>query len=211
MKDSLVITGDINGFTQLSARDREFLIQSTADLMGLWMKSKNARIFRGDSFQMLFTDAGEALKRSIQLRCWFKKSKLAEKSMLDARMSIGLGEIAYMGESVLDSDGEAFHRSGRGFDMMENDEFLKIITGQEAIDKQLQVICKLMDIIISGWTRNQAEVIYMVLEDKTQQQIADELNVVQSAINNRLKLAHWKHIEKTILYISHLIAHNGNN
>ena len=211
MKDSLVITGDINGFTQLSSRDREFLIQSTGDLMKLWMKRKNARIFRGDSFQMLFTDSGEALKRSIQLRCWFKKSKLSEKIMLDARMAIGLGEVAYMGESVLDSDGEAFHRSGRGFDMMESDEFLKIITGQKDLDQQLLIICKLMDVIISGWTRSQAEVIYMVLEEKTQQQIADELKVVQSAINNRLKLAHWKQIEKTILYISELIGPNGNN
>jgi len=210
MKDSLVITGDINGFTQLSPRNRELLIQSTGELMGSWVKSKNARIFRGDSFQMLFGDAGVALKRSIQLRCWLKKSNLSDKIMLDARMSIGVGNVAYMGESVLDSDGEAFHRSGRGFDLMESDEFLKIITGQEAFDKQLQVICRLTDIIISGWTRNQAEVIYMVLEEKTQQQMADELNVVQSAINNRLKLAHWKHIEKTILYISDLIEANDN-
>ena len=44
----------------------------------------------------------------------------------------------------------------------------------------------------------------------TQQQMADELNIVQSAINNRLKLAHWKHIEKTIHYISDLIKANDN-
>jgi hypothetical protein len=208
MKDALVITGDINGFTQLDSHKRETLIQSTSELLDLWAKSKNARIFRGDSFQMLFAEAGEALKRSLQLRCWLKKSNFSDRVMLDARMAIGVGKVAYMGDSVLDSDGEAFHLSGRGFDMLESDEFLRIVTGKPELDKQLYIICRLLDIIISGWTRGQAEVIYMALEDKTQQQMADELKVVQSAINNRLKLAHWKQIDKTIHYISALIAPN---
>ena len=45
----------------------------------------------------------------------------------------------------------------------------------------------------------------MVLYDKTKQQIADELRVVQSAVNNRLRLAHWKDIERAIMYISELL------
>jgi hypothetical protein len=154
---------------------------------------------------MLFNDPGEGLKRSIQLRCWFKKNRITPEVTLDARMALGAGEIAYIGESVLDSDGEAFHISGRAFDEMENDEFLKVNTPNPELNKQLAVICTLLDVIISGWTRNQAEVVYLVLEGKTQQQMAEELNVVQSAINNRLKLAHWRQIEKTIYYISALL------
>jgi hypothetical protein len=210
MKNSLVITGDISGFTKVDSRNREILVNSTRELMTSWAGTKDARIFRGDSFQMLFHDASEGLKRCIQLRCWFKKNRILADVILDARMAIGVGEIAYHGESVLDSDGEAFHLSGRGFDAMENDEFFKVITANPELNKQLAVICNLLDLIISGWTRNQAEVIYLILEEKTQQQMADELSIVQSAINNRLKLAHWKQIEKTIHYISGLIQPDGH-
>lgn len=211
MKNNLVITGDISGFTKLDSKNRELLISSTRDLMKTWAGSKDARIFRGDSFQMLFNDVGEGLKRCIQLRCWFKKKKVMAGSILDARMAIGAGEIAYIGESVLDSDGEAFHISGRAFDAMGNDEYFKVITANPNLNRQLEVICTLLDVVISSWTRNQAEVIFMAIEQKTQQQMAEELNIVQSAINNRLKLAHWKQIENTIDYITTLIRHNGHH
>ena len=62
-----------------------------------------------------------------------------------------------------------------------------------------------MDVVISGWTRSQAEVIYLALQNRTQQQMSEELQVVQSAINNRLKLSKWKEIEKAIHYISTIL------
>lgn len=205
MKNSLVITGDITGFTKVPSDHRKKLVQSIQNLITSWVNAKQAQIFRGDSFQILFSDAPEALRRSIQLRCWFKKNPVSENKMLDARMAIGVGQVAYHGKSVLDSDGEAFHISGRSFDVLDADEYIKIVTPDAVLNDQLNVICKLMDIIISGWTSNQAEVIFLVLEEKTQQQIADELQVAQSAINNRIKLAKWKEIEKAVRYISALI------
>lgn len=212
MKNSfLVLTGDISGFTKIPPHKREELIQSIPDLITSWVDPEYAQIFRGDSFQILFKDALDALHRSIQLRCWFKKNKISEKTILDARMAIGVGQVSYYGDSVLDSDGEAFHISGRFFDAMAADEFIKIATADQLLNEQLNVICKLMDIIISGWTRSQAEVIFLVIENKTQQQMADELRVAQSAINNRLKLARWKEIERTIRYISALLERYDND
>ncbi|MBC7743470.1 MAG: hypothetical protein H7096_00035 [Flavobacterium sp.] len=205
MKNSFVITGDIIGFTRVTEGKRKKLIESSRDLFASWVGIKQAQIFRGDSFQLLFDMAPEALKRCIQIRCWFKMFKISEKVMLDARMSIGVGQIAYRGKSVLDSDGEAFHISGRIFDNLEQDELIKIVTSDEKLNEQLYIICRLMDVIITGWTRNQAEVIFLVLENRTQQQMADKLQIVQSAINNRIKLSKWKEIEKAIHYISTLI------
>ncbi|HUH33910.1 MAG TPA: SatD family protein, partial [Daejeonella sp.] len=165
-----------------------------------------AQVFRGDSFQLLFKNPQDGLRRTLQLRCWFKKNTITDY-ILDARMAIGVGEISYYGDTVLDSDGEAFHISGRAFDAMEDGEFIKVVTADQAMNEQLNVICRLMDVIISGWTPSQAEVIFLALENKTQQQMADQLNVGQSAINNRLKLAKWKEIERTIRYISALLKH----
>lgn len=43
------------------------------------------------------------------------------------------------------------------------------------------------------------------MEGKTQQQMSEELHIGQSAVNNRIKLAKWKQIEKMIRYIESLI------
>ncbi|NEU08231.1 hypothetical protein GZH53_07900 [Flavihumibacter sp. R14] len=206
--DALVLTADIRGFTKLLPEKREELILSISDVLHSWVDPEFARIFRGDSIQMLFRNPKECLNRAIQLRCWLKKSVLAEDFMLDARLAFGIGKIDYYGDTVLDSDGEAFHLSGRAFDMLEPDEFMRIATSDEALNEQLNIIVRWVDIQIRDWTRGQAEVIYLLLENKTQQEMADELGVVQSAINNRLKLARWKDVERTIDYISSLLKHS---
>lgn len=202
-----VVTGDIAGFTKVGVKRREKLAADTKKIFETWFPEKGlAEFFRGDSFQLLFDDAGQALFKSIQLRCWFKKSQSSvQKPVLDARISIGIGDISYFGGSVLDADGEAFHLSGRTFDKM-GGEYLRIVTTDDKLNKQFVVIADLMDVIISGWTVGQAEVIYHLLEGKTQQQTAAVLNITQSAVNNRLKLANWKEIERTINYISAAIT-----
>ena len=203
--DALVLTADISGFTRILPEIREKLMLSINDVLHLWVDPEYARIFRGDSIQMLFRDPKECLSRAIQLRCWLKKNNLSEDFMLDARLAIGLGKVDYYGDSVLDSDGEAFHLSGRAFDMLGSDQFIRIATPDELLNEQLNIICMWMDLQVQDWTRAQAEVIYMILDNKTQQEMANELGVVQSAINNRLKLARWKNVEETIDSISSIL------
>ncbi|MDB5022601.1 MAG: hypothetical protein JWP78_356 [Mucilaginibacter sp.] len=203
-----VITGDVTNFTSIAIDKREALIIKTSKLIKSWViKPEYAEIFRGDSFQLLFDNINETLKRSIQLRCWFKQHTQAkQKDPLDARISVGFGEIDYFGKSVLDTDGEAFHLSGRAFDELKNvQDYFQVSTADNRLNEQLRVILNLANLIISQWTKNQAEVIFLLLEAKTQQEMADELKIAQSAVNNRLKLARWKEIDKTMRYIASLI------
>lgn len=125
MEAKAVITGDIINFTKLSPAKRQKVIQDMEQLLHSWVgKKANAEVFRGDSYQALFNQVTEAIKRSIQLLCWFKKHpETTAKNQLGTRISIGIGEIAYQGKSVLNSDGEAFHLSGRNFDKMKPGEF----------------------------------------------------------------------------------------
>ncbi|HTK22275.1 MAG TPA: SatD family protein [Mucilaginibacter sp.] len=203
-----VVTGDIANSTSIAADKRVELIERISALIKSWVtKPGDAEIFRGDSFQLIFTDVTEALKRSIQIRCWLKSYKDgAEGEPLDARLSIGIGDVAYFGKSVLDADGEAFHLSGRAFDEMKSTQnFLQVTTNNQPLNEQLNIILNLANIIITQWTKNQAEVIFLLLEGKTQQEMADELKVAQSAVNNRIKLSRWKEIDKTMRYIASLM------
>jgi len=203
-----VVTGDIANSTSIAADKRVELIEQVSALIKSWVaKPEDAEIFRGDSFQLLFDDVAEALKRSIQIRCWLKSYQDGPgNAPLDARLSIGIGDIAYFGKSVLDADGEAFHLSGRAFDEMKaTQNFLQLSTNDQQLNKQLNIILNLANIIISQWTNNQAEVIFLLLEGKTQQEMADELKIAQSAVNNRIKLSRWKEIDKTMRYIASLM------
>jgi hypothetical protein len=202
-----VVTGDIANSTSLTTNNRAELIDNISALIKSWTtKPEYAEIFRGDSFQLLFADVTEALKRSIQIRCWLKSFPDGnENESLDARLSIGIGDVAYFGKSVLDADGEAFHLSGRAFDEMKaTQNYFQVSTNDAKLNEQLDIILKLANIIISQWTKNQAEAIFLLLEGKTQQEIADELKIAQSAVNNRIKLSRWKEIDKTMHYIASL-------
>jgi hypothetical protein len=207
MKTKAVITGDIINFTKLPPAIRQSLIKNTEDLLKTWMIEKaNAEIFRGDSYQVLFDDVLEAIKRSIQLVCWFKKnSDEQHKVYLGTRISMGIGEVSYHGKNVLNSDGEAFHLSGRNFDTMKDDEFLSIHTNSNEKNAGIEIILNFVNKYIDNWTLAQAEVIFLLLEGKTQQEIAEALSLSQPSVNSRLKSAGWKEFEPTIKYIAYLV------
>jgi len=216
MKTYAVITGDIKNFTRLSADRRSKLIADTEQLMKTMVqKTTDAQVFRGDSYQLIIDDVTQVLKRCIQLICWFKinsgqyslagrQPKSADSVPLGTRLSIGIGEIAYEGKNVLDSDGEAFHLSGRKFDQLNKDDIIKLTTRDEKSNEVFEILLMFMNAIIRNWTRTQAETILLLLEkdDNTQEQIARKLGTTQPAIAFSLRAARWKEVEKGISYIN---------
>ena len=213
MKLQAVLTGDIINFTHLNSQNRQRLIVNSENLIKSWIKtSEDAEIYRGDSYQILFEDVTKAISRGVQLICWFKiQSDQENKIYISSRISIGIGGVSYRGKNVLSSDGEAFHLSGRNFDKMNNEELISIHTNDPEKNKAIHIILNFVNKIINEWTIPQAEVIFHILEGKTQQKIANSLSVSQPSINSRIKLAHWKEIEQAINYISELVQKKNGN
>ncbi len=206
MKVYAVITGDIIGFTKVAPQYRQELVHKVEALIQSWVEDKaDAQIFRGDSYQLVLSRPDMALRRSIQLICWFKMHLPGAELHLATRISIGVGTIAYKGTTVLSSEGEAFHLSGRNFDLLGNEEYLGVYTSDEDKNKAFKIILIFINKYISNWTRGQAEVLFWLLEGKTQQEIADMLSVSQPSVNSRLKLSGWRELEPAIEYISTVI------
>lgn len=207
MENYAVLTGDIINFTKLNDNSRQSLIEETERLLKSWVKnSKDAEVFRGDSYQLIFDNIDSALNKSIQLICWFKKHAIYKNELpLSTRIAIGIGKVAYKGKSVLDSDGEAFHQSGRSFDKMGYGELLTITTVDEATNQQIAILLIFINQIINQWSKGQAEVIYLKGEGHTQQKMAEELGISQGAVNNRLRVAKYNDIEKGINYIAKIV------
>jgi len=204
MKKVAVITGDIINFTQLNDEQRKTLIDDTDHLLKTWTSKKsNAEVFRGDSYQILFEDPATAISKSIQLIAWFKKHSAEQR--LSTRLSIGIGEVSYRGKNVLNSDGEAFHLSGRKFDAMESEEYISVQTNNQETNAAIKIILNFVNRYISNWNKGQAEVIFWHFEGKTQQEIAKILSISQPSVNSRLKTAGWKELEPTIDYLQSLV------
>jgi hypothetical protein len=210
-----VVTGDIKNFTSLDDRKREKLIAETESLLKtMVVHERDAMMFRGDSYQFIVDDIGEVLRMCVKLICWFKmylihldpkeRNLLKYNTRLGTRLSIGIGQIAYEGKSVLDSDGQAFHLSGRVFDEMLKNDIIRLTTFDDEKNSTYEIILTYINLLVRQWTASQAETIYYLLsmEDGTQEKIARKLNMTQPGVANSLRFARWKEVEKGINFIS---------
>ncbi len=161
-------------------------------------------ISRGDNIQGVFEDPSSVLRYGLSLQSLFKsfsKDGDKRKAINGIRISIGIGEISYWGDTISESDGPAFQYSGRSLDEMKNEErLLKLTTKDEDINEKWNVILKLMEEIIINWTRASAEVVHYLLENLTEEEISKKLGISQPAVNYRKKHSGWNAISNTISY-----------
>ncbi len=184
-----VVTGDI--INSSANKNRDVLIDRLKSEFSLLEKSasNSFSLYRGDAFQGV-CEAEDALNIFLKI----KSLLITEKS--DVRIAIGIGPIEQMKKNLAESDGTAFRLSGRTLDSLKpaNQKFM-IKTVAEDTNRELELTCQMLDIVLSNWTLKSTEVVYYLLEDKTQSEIADILNISQSAVHQRLQTAHWPIIE----------------
>ncbi|WP_300438057.1 hypothetical protein [Christiangramia sp.] len=161
------------------------------------------KIFRGDSFQGMLKDPGLSLKVAIQLKTAINKIHLhdeernkAFKKEADLRLAIGVGTYDFKRDSISESNGQAFQFSGRTLDEMKKENRkLQIKTPIENINNEFNTSLFLFDAISDKWSTASAEVIYYLLKGFIETEIASELGISQSAVNQRKKAAGWDAIQ----------------
>jgi hypothetical protein len=209
MKKIAVLTGDIVNSSNLEPMRRKELEQLIWKVLEK-LKTNNDKydVLRGDSVQFLTEDVQQAFRKAIQMRCLIKYGMSGNvKPKIDARISIGIGDITFAGKTLGSSDGTAFRYSGQGLDQLKQlKKRIMIVTGNDKLDDIFNIIAVLTDVIVTGWTAAQAEAVYWSSVGFTQQHIADKLSIVQSAVNNRLKSAHWNEIEEALTFFERHIS-----
>lgn len=186
-----VITGDIVHSSKMDRKQRDYLLSQLKIIFrDLEKHCQAADIYRGDSFQMLLSRAEEALRVAMILRAGLRKLPKRHENQTDytdARISVGVGEVNYRGQSLGTTDGTAFRLSGRGLDEMKRRDRLKISTLWPHINEEMEVSCALSEAIVGRWTHAQASIIYSYLRSqKTQQELAEEFGITQGAVSQRL-------------------------
>lgn len=208
-----VITGDIISSTSIPFEERKKLLEIfdkiVNDLQSLC--ELKCEIFRGDSFQILVEKAELALEVAVLIRAGLKMNTPENSKIIwDARVAIGVGEIEFIDDKVITSDGEAFKYSGRAFDELIKTN-LTIKTRWNNINEELKLSTLFADDIISNWTEIQAFVVYKsLLLNKSQKEIADEQNKSAQNISKISVNAKEKLIRQYINRYYSLILLNQN-
>lgn len=159
-------------------------------------------IYRGDSFQGVVKNPEEALQIALQLktavnRIHLKKTKKnrAYSKIADFKLAIGIGTQELEREEIAESNGQAFQFSGRTLDAMKSENRKTgLKTSLENINEEFQTSFLLMDTITDKWSTASAEVVYYLLRGLKERAIAVEIDISQSAVNQRKKAAGWEAI-----------------
>ncbi|MFO7725463.1 MAG: hypothetical protein R6V45_07950 [Oceanipulchritudo sp.] len=201
-----VLTGDIVKSSRLAADELERVRESlgeAADCIRAWqrglVKGKLA-FFRGDSWQLLLTDPGRALRATVFLR-----ARLIATGLADSRVALGIGDVPNVSaHNITKSTGEAFSLSGEALDTMKVSSRLAIAVTDvpERSAALLGIIGLLSDAIIRDWTQRQAEIVSHAAQpsEPIHAAIANALTppVSRQAVTRSLNGAHWEAIREAV-------------
>ncbi len=190
-----IITGDVINSEKHKASE---WIDILKNQFLKWGKSPSDwEIYRGDEFQIRIPTK-KALWAAILIKALIKSNK-----NLDVRMAIGIGSESFTGVSVSESNGTAFQRSGRMFETLKDEKLnLAIATGNTKENQILNLMLKLALGFMDEWTSVSAEIVALALENPntSQQEIAEKLNIQQSAVSQRQKRARLDLVVQLLAY-----------
>ncbi|MFC4665820.1 hypothetical protein [Falsiporphyromonas endometrii] len=213
MKIKGVITGDIVSSSHIRLELRKKLLVAMREIAEDLKSLSDLKIefFRGDSFQILVEQPEKTLLAAVLFRAGLI-SRTPEKSKQhwDARISIGVGEVNFLADDIVVSDGEAFQFSGKGMDNMKKRR-LVLHTRWVPINEELSISTAFADDVISGWTQAQAEAIYLaLLHDIPQKEIASQIEKTPQTVSKLLSYAKEDLIKKFLERYQYLILKEIN-
>lgn len=186
-----VITGDIVTSSAIRGEYRDILLEmlnGIVEELRDTLSPAKMEFFRGDSFQIVVEHPEEAVKMAVLLRAGIKgRTPEKLKRAWDVRLAIGIGEVSYLSDKVVLSDGEAFHFSGRELDDI-GKRRLTVKTRWEELNEELEVSTAFADDIISRWTISQAKALYAsLLYGLTQKEMAMSMGMSSQNVGKLLR------------------------
>lgn len=186
-----VITADIVNSTYLPAR----LEKELRDEIITALKPNKFEFYRGDSFQALVKDPKEALTVVLKTRTIARKINFIH----DVRASIGIGTIQTGIRKLNTANDAAFINSGRAFDtLIKSEQKLIIFSDNPIANHGFQTISYFVDYLFQNLTAKQAEVLLVLLNNKTQLDAARQLGKSQSTIHKHAQAGGWPELLRII-------------
>ena len=208
-----VLTGDVVGSSKLDeAARRELPValknasQAARALFGKAVPLE-ADVFRGDSWQLVVTDAKLGLRAAVFFRAHLHGH--SPKVGLDTRIAIGIGTIQFVPHGqVSQGDGPAFRESGQVLESMPKIRRLALSVTESKTPAGIAPVIGLMDTVMERWTEKQALAVGGVLQGLPQAQIAGlcQPAVTQPVVARHLRQAGWEAVAAGLAYVEHTLS-----
>ena len=188
-----IIKGDIVSSRKIENSEKWLL--PLKGLFNEWGKSPGQwEVVWGDSFQLEVDRPEEALRKALRVKALIKKivSDETNKSLIDVRMAIGIGEKSYSGERITESNGEAFINAGEKFEELEKEKFnLLVKSPWPDFDGEMNLFIRLASVFMDKWSVASAELVEVALKhpNYTQNEIGRRLGIKQNSVSGRWKRA----------------------
>lgn len=204
----------VEELTLLQSEIRRFLEELSEKSQGKdW-----GRLFKGDSVEIFLHDSHEALRVALLLKTLVKKTfswgkeTNARRELFrkyGIRLAIGIGEMRAADQKQDILDGEAIYNSGRLLEKATKDKLsikrsMFFACPNPLLTDYVDVMMGLLDTLLRNATSRQNEILYYRLLGKDEKEIAEMLNIKQSAVNQRSNAAGWKAVESAVNYFEKL-------
>lgn len=190
-----VLTADIIDSAQKPAS--QWLAPLRACLQEFGDQPADWEIYRGDEVQLRISPQ-KALLAAVRLKALLRSLK-----GLDIRIAIGLGGESVRANRVGESNGTAYMRSGRAFGQLRHQKSnLWVDSGNEAADATLNLLLKMALHFMDQWSAASAETVARALVHPaaSQEQLAGQLGIRQSAVSQRRARARLDLVEDLLAY-----------
>ncbi|HZL41709.1 MAG TPA: hypothetical protein VFD66_00345, partial [Verrucomicrobiae bacterium] len=207
-----VLTGDVVESSKLGeAARRELpvaLEKASRAARALYGKAVplDADVFRGDSWQLVVTDAKLGLRVAVFFRAHLHGN--APGVGLDTRIAIGIGTINFVPKGrVSQGDGPAFRESGKVLERMPKNRRLGLSVAETETPAGIAPVIGLMDTVMERWTEKQSLAVAGMLQGLPQSQIAELWNppVKQPVVARHLRQAGWEAVEAGLTYVENTL------
>ena len=216
-----VISGDIIASTSLNELGKAKIESNLNILIQELRKKYNVygRVLKGDYIECYIPEIVDVFRVALIIKSFVKSIKISVTDVnsdrggrlklfktYGIRLAIGIGELSRLDLNNGIIDGEAIYFSGRiiNDDKTHNKEkvtiknTLFIKSNDENLDKEIQPVLTLIDLMISKNTEKQCEVLYLKLLGYNEDYIVKKLKKRQSTVNEQSSIAGWNAIEKAV-------------
>lgn len=207
-----VLTGDVVGSSKLDKASRQELpaalkkaSQAARSLYGKAVPL-DADVFRGDSWQLIVTDAKLGLRAAVFFRAHLHAN--SPDVGLDTRIAIGIGTINFVPKGqVSQGDGPAFRESGKVLETMPKSRRLVLSLAETKTPAGIAPVIGLMDAVMERWTEKQSLAVTGMLQGLPQSQIAGLWTppVKQPVVARHLRQAGWEAVESGLAYVENTL------
>jgi hypothetical protein len=223
-----VISGDIIASTSLNEHGKTKIEANLNSLIKELKKKYGVygRVLKGDYIECYVQKIADVFRVALAIKSFVKSIEISADDVnsnesgrlklfktYGIRLAIGIGELSRLDLKNGIIDGEAIYFSGRiiNEDKTHNKEkvtiknTLFIKSNNDNLDKEIQPLLSLIDVLISKNTQKQCEVLYLKLIGYSEESIVKKLKKKQPTINEQSTSAGWAAIEKAALRFEYII------